>query len=463
MAQTAQIAQFPSEPENEAQRVLQAQRQAYLDNPYPSLEERLDNLLKLERLLVEHQEEIARAISEDFGNRSVEESKLLELFLSIDGIRYARKRLKKWMKPQRRGVSIWFAGGRNRLLAQPKGVVGIVVPWNYPLFLAIGPLTNSRPGTDARSRSRIRAIWPPCSTSNGGGNFERIHAGNPARRARLGFYHLPFRDIHRLRPTSGARSCGQPPENLTPVTLELGGKSPIHHTDDFDIDWRPAASFSPKLMNAGQTSWRPISCTCPNPNRQNSVEPHALLRNASPTFANGQFTTVIDDASFSRLTDTLADAEGGARVDQPYAQIPADASAVFAAAGAPPRRRDKIMREDLRSNLAVRTYRDIDGCSAISIGASRPLGCTCSAMTRRYRGQGDLLYTLSAGSASMTAHSRSRNDTPFGGIEASGMGHWSRARGVQQTAAIFSQFRFSALPLLYPPYGLFSILSADDS
>ena len=95
MAQTAQISVFPTEPQNEAQRILQVQRKAYFDNPYPSLEERLDNLLKLEQLLVDNQDAIAEAIRTDFGNRAIEESKLLELFLSIDGIRYCRKRLKK--------------------------------------------------------------------------------------------------------------------------------------------------------------------------------------------------------------------------------------------------------------------------------------------------------------------------------------------------------------------------------
>ncbi|MCB1842359.1 MAG: aldehyde dehydrogenase family protein, partial [Halioglobus sp.] len=229
MAQTAQIAQFPSEPENEAQRVLQAQRQAYLDNPYPSLEERLDNLLKLERLLVEHQEEIARAISEDFGNRSVEESKLLELFLSIDGIRYARKRLKKWMKPQRRGVSIWFAGGRNRLLAQPKGVVGIVVPWNYPLFLAIGPLTSA---LAAGNRCMIKMAANSrnlCALLNQlvAANFdESMLAILPGVRG-SDFTTLPFDHVIFTGSADTGRTVMRAAaENLTPVTLELGGKSP---------------------------------------------------------------------------------------------------------------------------------------------------------------------------------------------------------------------------------------------
>ena len=96
------------------------------DNPYPSREERDANLLKLEQILVDNQDAIAEAISRDFGNRAIQESKLLELFLSIDGFRYARKRLKKWMKPQRRDVSLWFAGANNRVIPQPKGSYNFV-------------------------------------------------------------------------------------------------------------------------------------------------------------------------------------------------------------------------------------------------------------------------------------------------------------------------------------------------
>src|SRR5207247_5774920 len=86
---------------------------------------------------------IADAINCDFGNRCAEESKLLEVFTCVDGIRHTRHKLHKWMKPQRRRVSVLFATGANRLIPQPKGVVGIVSPWNYPLFLTVSPLTSA--------------------------------------------------------------------------------------------------------------------------------------------------------------------------------------------------------------------------------------------------------------------------------------------------------------------------------
>ena len=129
MAQTAQLRRLDVV-ENEAQRVFTVQRQAYLRHPYPSREERRQNLDKLEHILLDNVDAIADAINADFGCRCPEESKMLELFTCVDGIRHTRRKLRSWMKPQRRHVSVLFATGRNRVIPQPKGVVGIVSPWN---------------------------------------------------------------------------------------------------------------------------------------------------------------------------------------------------------------------------------------------------------------------------------------------------------------------------------------------
>jgi coniferyl-aldehyde dehydrogenase len=117
-----------------AREIFEKQRAACLENPYPDYDTRRANLQKLEAILVDNQDAIATAISKDFGNRAFQETQLLEIFLPVDLLRYSRKHLRRWMKPQKRKVSIWFAGAKNRVLPQPKGVVGIIAPWNYPLF-----------------------------------------------------------------------------------------------------------------------------------------------------------------------------------------------------------------------------------------------------------------------------------------------------------------------------------------
>src|SRR5689334_20182346 len=142
MAQTAHQTRTFETADNEAQRVFKLQREAYARAPYPSYEERIANLRKLDRVLVDHSKAIAEAITADFGHRAYEETMAAEVFTTLDGLRDVMKRLRKWMAPQKRDTSILFATGKNRVVPMPKGVVGIVSPWNYPLFLTLSPLTS---------------------------------------------------------------------------------------------------------------------------------------------------------------------------------------------------------------------------------------------------------------------------------------------------------------------------------
>jgi coniferyl-aldehyde dehydrogenase len=123
--------------------VFETQRTASRRAPYPSVQERIQHIDKLAALLEKNQDAIASAISTDFGNRPSQESKVLEIFGLISGCNYTRKRLKKWMKPQKRHVGLAFFGAKNTVIPQPKGVIGIVTPWNYPLFLALSPAISA--------------------------------------------------------------------------------------------------------------------------------------------------------------------------------------------------------------------------------------------------------------------------------------------------------------------------------
>ena len=128
---------------SDPRRVFQRQKEACRAAAAPGYRRRREILQALENLILTHQDAIAEAISLDFGNRSVRETKLMEVFPAVSGLSHARRNLKKWMKPQRRRVSLWFAGAANRVIPQPKGIVGIVSPWNYPLLLAVSPLTSA--------------------------------------------------------------------------------------------------------------------------------------------------------------------------------------------------------------------------------------------------------------------------------------------------------------------------------
>jgi coniferyl-aldehyde dehydrogenase len=470
MAQTAQITAFPTEPQNEAQRILQLQRRAYLENPYPSYEERRDNLLKLERILVDNQEAIAQAISKDFGNRSIEESKLLELFLSIDGFRYCRKRLKKWMKPQRRGVSIWFAGASNKVLAQPKGVVGVVAPWNYPLFLVMGPLASA---LAAGNRCMVKMA------ANSANLCELMHqliqekfdentlALLPGVRGSE-FTTLPFDHVIFTGSAETGRTVMKAAaENLTPVTLELGGKSPTIIADDFDVELAASRVLFTKFMNAGQTCVAPDYLYIPTATKEAFVAAaKKIMAKRYPQLDNGQFTTVIDDSSYARLVATMEDArEKGAtlvnlapgfepnaatRLLPPHLVLDATDDAA-------------IMQEEIFGPLfPVRTYTDIDEVLNYINHRDRPLGLYLFSNDKDLTDR-IVKNTISGGvSINDCSFHVAQHDIPFGGVGASGMGHYHGHEGFVEFSKmrpIFSQFRFSALPLLYPPYGkVFRIL-----
>jgi coniferyl-aldehyde dehydrogenase len=123
---------------------FEAQREAFRKAPEPSHAERLAELRALTRLLTENQRAIVAAIDADYGGRSGFETMFGEIFASLDGLHDARKRLARWMRPRRRAVdALLYPGARNRLIPQPLGVVGVIVPWNYPIFLSFGPLTGA--------------------------------------------------------------------------------------------------------------------------------------------------------------------------------------------------------------------------------------------------------------------------------------------------------------------------------
>ena len=244
------------------------QRQAFKANPMPSAEQRIQWLNVLRDLLSNQRDALISAISQDFSNRSADETLLAELMPSLHGIHYATKRIKKWMKPSRRSVGMQFMPASAKVIYQPLGVVGVIVPWNYPLFLAIGPLvgalaagnrvmikmSESTPATSQLVKDLLAKVFPEDLVTVVLGEAEVGMAFS-----KLPFDHLLF---------TGATSIGKhvmraAAENLTPVTLELGGKSPnIFFSDIMDADDaffdKTLEGFAMFALNQGEV------CTCPS-------------------------------------------------------------------------------------------------------------------------------------------------------------------------------------------------------
>jgi coniferyl-aldehyde dehydrogenase len=462
MAQTAQRRHLEVV-ENEAQRVFALQRQAYRQHPYPSLAERLESLRKLERILIENADAIDEAINKDFGHRAAAESKMLELFTCVDGIRHTRKKLRKWMKPQRRHVSVLFATGKNRLVAQPKGVVGVISPWNYPLFLTVSPLTSILAAGNrcmikmARNSSNLCRLLHEKFREQFPEDQVAILPGVSAQ----DFSTLPYDHIIFTGSADAGRTVMRSAaENLTPVTLELGGKSPTIIADDYDIETAASRILYAKFVNAGQTCLAPDYLFVPEAKRDQFVAAaRRILQERYPDTNDRSYTSVIDEKSYRRLRSTLDDAAAqgaeivplvpGASFNDLRRKIPPHLVLN-------PTDSMTIMKEEIFGPLLpVKTYRQIDEVIDYVNDRDRPLGLYL--FTNDEQLQQKVLYNTISGGVTINNCMMhiAQHDLPFGGVGASGIGHYHGYEGFVEFSKmrpVFTNPKVSALHLFYPPY-----------
>ena len=463
MSQVAQVLSIAES--NHARDIFHRQKAASIEGPLLSLEARRVILHKLETVLIEHQDAIAEAISKDFGNRSIHETKILELFPAIEGLRYTRRHLKKWMKPKKRHVALWFKGARNRVIPQPKGVVGIIAPWNYPLFLVISPLTSA---LAAGNRCMIKMA------ANAQGLCNLLHdilapvfsedllAVLPGVAAQdftpLPFDHLVFTGS----PNSGRTVMKTAGDNLTPVTLELGGKSPTIIGDDFDIETAAQRILHVKYMNAGQTCVAPDYLMIPPSGVEAFVAAaRKIVSRRYPRLDTRDYTSVIDDRSYQRLIGVIEDARAkGATVvtllegvvpDPVLRKIPPTILTGVTDD------MEVMQHEIFGPLLPIKTYQTLDEAIATINAGERPLALYLFTNDRQVQ-ETVLARTMSGGvSINDCAMHVAQHDMPFGGIGNSGMGQYHGYEGFTEFSKLRPVFQQAGRPLgasfLYPPYG----------
>ncbi|HSB96700.1 MAG TPA: coniferyl aldehyde dehydrogenase [Spongiibacteraceae bacterium] len=461
MAQTAQLRGF-TEPHSEAQSIFLAQREAYLRQPFIDYAERIANLDKLEALFTDNTDAIAAAIAKDFGHRSAVETKLLEIFGVLSGIRDTRRNLKRWMKPQRRHVSILFASGKNRLVPQPKGIVGIIVPWNYPVFLLGGPLTSALAAGNrcmikmaANSRNLCALLHDLFSKTFAQDLITIVPNVKGNDFAALPFDHLIFTgsaDTGRTVMQSAA-------ENLCPVTLELGGKSPAIIGDDYDLKEAAARLLYTKFINAGQTCVAPDYVFVPELKIDAFVESSRALVGARYADINGtDYTSVIDERSYRRLRETLDDAVAkGARAIKLVDGDFNDELRKF-----PPHLLlnvsddMRVMQEEIFGPLLpIKAYRNLDETIDFINRRDRPLGLYL--FSNMAAVQEKVLYNTLSGGVTINhcVFHAIQHDMPFGGVGPSGMGHYHGYEGFVEFSKlrpVFTYPKFGKPDLFYPPY-----------
>ncbi|MHC5350702.1 coniferyl aldehyde dehydrogenase [Metapseudomonas furukawaii] len=443
--------------------LFQRQREAFRAHPMPSAEQRIQWLRSLAELISSERDALIAAVSSDFGNRSADETLLAEIMPSLHGIHYARKRLRKWMKPSRRAVGLAFQPAAARVVYQPLGVVGVIVPWNYPLFLAIGPLvgalaagnrvmikmSESTPATSRLLKDLLARIFPEDLVAVVEGEAEVGVAFS-----RQPFDHLLF---------TGATSIGRhvmraAAENLTPVTLELGGKSPAIVSAEVPLaDAAERIAFG-KTLNAGQTCVAPDYVLVPEDRVDGFIEAYReVVQRFFPKLAdNPDYTAIINERQLGRLKGYLADAEAkGAKLVPLFPEgedrrLPH--TLVLNATDDM-----KLMQEEIFGPLLpVVPYRRIDDAFAYINARPRPLALY-------YFGYGKaeqqrVLHETHSGGVCLndTLLHVAQDDMPFGGIGPSGMGHYHGHEGFltfSKAKGVFIKQRFNAAKLIYPPYG----------
>lgn len=449
------------------ERVRNAQRAAFDAHPSPNWEERKANIVKLREVIFAHEAEFVKAISDDFGHRAVEDTVIAEFVVMQAGFSHALKHTRHWMKTRKAPIALQYKPASNRIVPQPLGVIGIISPWNYPLQLAIMPLIGAL-GAGNRAMVKPSEYTPKMAALLKqviGNAFDEteIYIATGGVNIAAAFSALPFDHLLFTGSTNVGRIVAQAAaKNLTPVTLELGGKSPVIIDDSAKLEMGIPRIVNAKLLNAGQT------CVAPDyilmPEAKINAFSEALLKQAEkmyPTFAgNDDYTSIIADGHYSRLQDILEDAENkGARIQtagQDDKQQLAKERRVPLTIVTNTTPDMKIMQEEIFGPLLpIVASENLDSSLKYIQTHDRPLALYWFGEDKTKRDK--VLRESHSGGVSInecTWHVL-QEDIPFGGVGPSGMGAYHGEAGFESFShmkGVFIQSRFSQGKNIYPPY-----------
>ena len=445
------------------QKIFDTMRAAQRNEPPADGATRRDRLDRLASLIRDNREAIATAICADFGQRSSEETALLEVFPSLDGIKHARKHVRRWMRVRRHWAGFWFLPARVALQPQALGVIGVIVPWNYPLYLAVGPVTDALAAGN-RVMVKMSELTPAFSALFADlvaryFRADEVAVVNGDAEVAAAFSALPFDHLLFTGSTAVGRHVMRAASaNLTPVTLELGGKSPAIVGPGARMDHAVERIVFGKLVNAGQTCIAPDYVLVPRDQVDDFVTRVAKRVEAFyPSIAqNMQYSSIVNDRHFDRLASWRDEA------------VAAGAKAHVLGGGEGTRRLPptlltnvtgdmKVMQEEIFGPLLpIMPYDRIE--DAIDFINDRPHPLSLYLFTDDTRVIDDVLTRTRAGGVTIndTLFHIAQHNLPFGGVGPSGMGAYHGKAGFDtfsRLKPILRQARFNGVGLLNPPYG----------
>ncbi len=450
----------------ELQLALQRQRAAFQAQPYPSLAQRKADLRRLLDFILQHQEGLCAAVSADYGHRARHETMITEIIPAIDSLRHTQRHLRRWMKAQKRGVD-WtvFAGAKNRVIPQPLGVVGVIVPWNFPINLSLIPLCyifaagnramlklseNSR-HLAAYLQQHLQSYFAP----------DKLHISDETGGVGIAFSKLAF--DHLLFTGSGQTGRAvmrAAAENLVPVTLELGGKAPAIVAPDFPLRTAVERIMYVKCLNAGQICTTVDYLWLPEDKLSEFVGlAREVVQKRYADLHSQDYSALINPAAYERLQAALNEARlAGAELipllNGPVADATTHKLAPHIVLNASS---DCALwqREIFGPILPIKTYRDIEQVFTELKTAARPLAIypfsEDNNLIQRF-----ITEVMSGGvSVNDCLFHVAQHDMPFGGVGESGMGHYHGYEGFvtfSKLRPVFYQSRFALTRLLAPPY-----------
>lgn len=451
---------------------LEAQRTAFRTGGPPSYEQRVDRLDRAIALLVDHQQELVEALDVDFGHRSAEQSLLTDVAGSIEPLKHAKQNLRRWMRPEKRKVQfpLGVFGSKAHVQYQPLGSVGVISPWNFPVNLTFSPLA----GIFAAGNSALvkpSELTPATSALladllNSAYDVTELRVFNGDAEVAAAFSALPFDHLLFTGSTAvGRHVMRAAAENLVPVTLELGGKSPVVVGRSADLQKTSDRLVAGKMMNAGQICLAPDYVFVPEGEKKAFIEAvNQSVSSMYPTLRdNPDYTSIVNEKHWQRLQSLLDEAEErGAEVleinpalesfDKQEATHKMPLTLVL---GGPADLR--VHQEEIFGPiLPVLTYRHVKEVIAYVNDRPRPLALY-------YFGddgaeQARLLEQTTSGGVTVNdvVMHVSVEDLPFGGVGPSGMGRYHGFDGFKtfsNSKAVFTQTRAEVAGFLRPPYG----------
>ncbi len=467
MVATVTSLHSPNEELERMHSLFKQQQQAFRNNPMPSADERIADLKRLKAAILKYQDELAAAVNQDFSCRSTDETMIAEIMTSVEGINYACKRLRGWMKPSKRHVSMLFAPSHNHVMYQPLGVIGIMVPWNYPIQLALLPLMTAlaagnramikmsefTPVTNKVLKKLLAEVFNENQVALIEGEVEVSSAF-----AEVPWDHLVFTGstaVGRIVMSAAAK-------NLTPVTLELGGKSPAIIAPGASMKDAVERICFGKSLNAGQTCIAPDYVLLPAGKEQEFIDTYqATFARMYPTIRdNNDYTAVVNERQHQRLQAWVADAkEKGAKIT-----VVNPANEDFSGTRKMPLHlvengtaEMKVLQEELFGPvMPVVPYRSLDDAIDYVNDRDRPLALYFFSYDKTQ--QKKVLERTHAGGVTIndTLMHIAQDDMPFGGVGPSGMGHYHGKEGfiaLSKAKAVHRKGRFNSGQFIYPPYG----------